>query len=531
MPVQPQRREVPGADAEGVAGLVGHDVDGHVRAPLRVQNTAAEAACADRRPDGVKVRVAVSHDQHVPASGKPPLQQVDGHAGGDGGIALQRLVRAAVVGQPGDAPALERDLVAAALERHVQGSVGCAVALLHAAVDVGDSHGYRQREGVVPHADIHDLSENREIVLHAPVQHLLREQGEILVPVVFPDHAVHRGDPAGQRFLDDVGGRAVVGADELRQLLEVIQHDIRQHDAVPVRLLHEVQVIVDIAEEQEVVGVRLLAEQVRLHAVAAAVRQRDRDRVGAVLRARRERDAVQIRQFPVSGVAQGGEQLFPRDGGAYFRERQVAHRRPRAEDALHGGIDDAHAVVPVDDGVGNIHDRAEHPVDVGGQQLRRPDVPPGAGQPPRERREGHADGQRVYAEKDQSEQGEPGELQVGEQGVQTQQQEALHRAGGKGDAQIDPQRGVRVLPRRARRDVMGGRTHTATPFGWNGKSIAAPAESGGSAAQLSEKGLSGVSPPCPASPSLPPSLSPSLPSPRGGRTRARIAPRMEEIAS
>ena len=191
MPVQSQRREVPGADAEGVAGLVGHDVDGHVRAPLRVQDAAAEAACADRRPDGVKVRVAVSHDQHVPASGKPPLQQVDGHAGGDGGIALQRLVRAAVVGQPGDAPALERDLVAAALERHVQGGVGCAVALLHAAVDVGDSHGYRQREGVVPHADIHNFSENREIVLHAPVQHLLREQGEILVPVVFPDHAVH----------------------------------------------------------------------------------------------------------------------------------------------------------------------------------------------------------------------------------------------------------------------------------------------------------------------------------------------------
>ena len=185
------------ADTEGVVCGVGDDVHGHRGSALRGKNAAAEAVSTDRRADGVEVGVLVTHDEHVVAVGQMSLDEVSADARGDGGVALQRLMRAAKVGHAGDTAAYERDLVAASSEGDLQRVTRGGVSLLHAAVHVGDTHGDRHGEAVITHADLHDLAQNGEVILNTSVQHLLGEECQILVAVVLAEHTVHALHPAG----------------------------------------------------------------------------------------------------------------------------------------------------------------------------------------------------------------------------------------------------------------------------------------------------------------------------------------------
>ena len=425
------------ANGEGVAGLVGDDVNRHGFLALGPQNTAAQAVCAHGRSNGVKVGIGVSHDEDAVAVGQAVLQKARADTGGNGGVGFQSLVGSAEVGQTADAASLKSHLVTASLESHVQSGGGGFFLIPHTAVDVGNAHGDREGEGVIAHADVHDVVQNGEAVPDAGVQPLSGEEGQVLVAVVLPEHTVHALHPGGEGLLDEVGGGAVIGADELGQLLEVIQHDIGQNHPLAVGLLGKLQVVVDVAEQQEVVVIPLSGHEVAVHAVASSVGETDDGVPPACLGGGggENRGGVFSDAF---GGAGGGGGLLKGDAGAELGQRDVADGRAEAQDTLEGGIDDPHHAVAVDHGVGNVHLGAKHPIDVPADLLGGLLCPLHLGVAQYVGKQNGTRGDEVEQENRHHNEGKAGELQVGHQGDQTEKQESLGHRNGEGNAEIHP---------------------------------------------------------------------------------------------
>ena len=426
-----------GADGEGVAGFVGDDVNRYRFLPLSLQNTAAQAVCAHGRSNGVKVGIGVSHDEDAVAVGQVMLQEAGTDTGGNGGVGLHGLVGPAEVGQTADAASLKSHLVTASLESHVQSGGGGFFLIPHTAVDVGNAHGDREGEGVIAHADVHDVVQNGEAVPDAGVQPLSGEEGQVLVAVVLPEHTVHALHPGGEGLLDEVGGGAVIGADELGQLLEVIQHDIGQNHPLAVGLLGKLQVVVDVAEQQEVVVIPLSGHEVAVHAVASSVGETDDGVPPACLGGGggENRGGVFSDAF---GGAGGGGGLLKGDAGAELGQRDVADGRAEAQDTLEGGIDDPHHAVAVDHGVGNVHLGAKHPIDVPADLLGGLLCPLHLGVAQYVGKQNGTRGDEVEQDNRHHNEGKAGELQVGHQGDQTEKQESLGYGNGEGNAEIHP---------------------------------------------------------------------------------------------
>ena len=104
-----------------------------------------------------------------------------------------------------------------------------ALALGQRLTRCGDAHRNGHGHTVITQSDVSDLLQNIKLIIDTLLQLLLREDEYIFVTLIFAKHTADLTGPVFKDDLDLIGRRAEADTHILRQLLQIIQHDIRDN--------------------------------------------------------------------------------------------------------------------------------------------------------------------------------------------------------------------------------------------------------------------------------------------------------------